>query len=100
MLQWEIEQIETEALYGSPQPRSRRRAVVPDDGGDLLTPEQLAGRLHVPVAWVHEQTRSRARRRNSDPLPYMHMGHYLRFSWNSVSEWLGRHEVKWKGGKR
>jgi len=96
MLQSEIEQIELEALYGSPQPRRRCRAVAPDDGGDLLTPEQLAGRLHVPVGWVHEQTRGRACKRSSDPLPFIHLGHYLRFSWTEVMAWMNRHTIKGK----
>jgi predicted DNA-binding transcriptional regulator AlpA len=60
------------------------------DCNDLLTPEELAGRLKVGVSWVYEQTRRRGCVRNSDPLPYRKMGRYLRFSWTEVIEWLNR----------
>jgi hypothetical protein len=55
---------------------------------DLLTPEQLAGRLQVAKSWVFEQTRNRAKVRNARPLPCIRMGKYIRFSWIAVSEWL------------
>lgn len=58
------------------------------DPGDLLTPDELAARLKVPKSWVFEQTRDRAKVRNKMPLPCIHMGKYLRFSWAAVSEWL------------
>jgi hypothetical protein len=60
------------------------------DPADLLTPSQLADRLQVPKSWVFEQTRTRAKIRNSDPLPCVRMGRYLRFSWRQVSEWLSQ----------
>lgn len=58
------------------------------DPQDLLTPKQLADRLQVPKSWVFEQTRKRAKTRNSNPLPCIRLGKYLRFSWIQVSEWL------------
>jgi hypothetical protein len=62
---------------------------------DILTPEELAERLKVGVSWVYEQTRQRASRRNSDPLPCIRMGKYLRFYWPDVSDWLqGQREVR------
>jgi predicted DNA-binding transcriptional regulator AlpA len=58
-------------------------------GEEVLTPEDLAKRLKVPVSWVYEQTRNRATvRAKSGPLPYKRMGKYLRFSWSEVVEWL------------
>jgi hypothetical protein len=58
------------------------------DPADLLTPEELVARLHVPLSWAYEQTRERAKLRNKSPLPCIRMGKYLRFSWIQVSEWL------------
>lgn len=55
---------------------------------DILTPEQLAERLQVSRSWVFEQTRNRAKVRNTNPLPCIRLGKYLRFSWSQVSEWL------------
>src|SRR3984893_10407690 len=47
----------------------------------ILTPSQVAERLQVKPSWVYEQTRERAEVRNSDPLPHIKMGRYLRFDW-------------------
>jgi hypothetical protein len=57
---------------------------------DLLTPEELAARLKVPKSWVFEQTRERAKIRNSMPLPCIRLGKYLRFSWVQVCEWMAQ----------
>jgi len=59
---------------------------------NLLTPEQLAECLKVEVSWVYEQTRTRADRRNADPLPCIRMGKYLRFYWPAVEKWLERRQ--------
>lgn len=61
---------------------------------ELLTPEQLAARLQVKPSWVYEQTRSRSGVRDSDPLPYIKMGLYLRFDWNDVCAWLERRKQR------
>jgi len=53
---------------------------------NILTPEELAERLKVPVTWVFEKTRRRASADN--PLPTMKIGRYLRFDWVQVSAWL------------
>lgn len=58
------------------------------DPADILTPEELAGRLKVSRSWVFEQTRNRAKVRNSNPLPCIRLGKYLRFSWEQVSRWV------------
>jgi hypothetical protein len=55
---------------------------------DLLTPEELAGRLKVSKSWVFEQTRDRAKIRNKNPLPCIRLGKYLRFSWVAVCAWM------------
>lgn len=50
--------------------------------GDVLTPEELAQRLKVRVRWVYEATHGR------NPLPCLHCGRYLRFSWPEVCAWM------------
>jgi len=62
------------------------------DASHILTPEELAERLKVPVTWVYENTRSRAKVRNADPLPAIRMGKYLRFYWPEVEKWLERRQ--------
>jgi hypothetical protein len=57
---------------------------------EILTPVQLAERLHVKPSWVYEQTRERADVRNADSLPFIKMGRYLRFDWPDVMAWLDR----------
>lgn len=56
----------------------------------LLTPQQLAERLVVPVSWIREKTRERARERDEDPLPVVRLGKYCRFRWTDVEAWLER----------
>ena len=58
--------------------------------GALLTPQQLAEKLAVPASWVREKTRERARVRDSDPLPVVRLGKYVRFNWTDVEQWLAR----------
>lgn len=53
---------------------------------DILTPDQLADRLHVSRNWIYEKTRFRGSRDN--PLPCLRMGRYLRFAWSEVIAWL------------
>jgi excisionase family DNA binding protein len=62
----------------------------PGMGPALLTPEQLAEKLAVPVSWIREKTRERARVRDEDPLPFVHLGKYCRFRWSDVEAWLSR----------
>jgi excisionase family DNA binding protein len=56
----------------------------------LLTPEQLAEKLAVPPSWIREKTRERARIRDSDPLPVVRLGRYVRFRLTDVEAWLAR----------
>jgi len=54
---------------------------------DILTPEELAKRLHVPRGWISEKVR--ARKQGCTPrLPHFKCGKYLRFYWPDVSAWL------------
>ena len=63
---------------------------------EILTPAQVAERLQVKPSWVYEQTRERTEVRNSDPLPHMKMGRYLRFDWEDVVVWLERRKSDFK----
>jgi hypothetical protein len=56
----------------------------------LLTPAELAARLNLPVTWIREKCRDRARQRDQDPLPVVRLGKYIRFSWAAVEAWLAR----------
>lgn len=58
--------------------------VCPIAPGDILTPQQLAERLQVPLSWIYEKSR----RRQQQPLPTFRIGKYIRFSWVAVSIWL------------
>jgi predicted DNA-binding transcriptional regulator AlpA len=57
---------------------------------EILTPQQVAERLQVPVSWVYEKTTTRASVRDADPLPYRKIGRYLRFVWSDVLAWFER----------
>lgn len=76
------------------------KAVQPDANAvlpmELLTPEQLASRLHVKPSWVYEQTRYRADIRNADPFPFIKMGKFIRFDWNDVLVWIERQKQRQK----
>jgi len=80
----------TALSYMIPDEHIRRREL---DSTHILTPQQLAERLQVKPSWVYEQTRSRSGVRNSDPLPYIKMGLYLRFDWRDVLAWLERQKT-------
>jgi hypothetical protein len=51
---------------------------------DILTSEELAGRLKVPESWIFEKTRARCR----NPIPSLQLGRYVRFDWAAVVAWL------------
>lgn len=50
--------------------------------GDILTPEELAKRLHVRVTWIYENRRNKKNR-----IPARPVGRYLRFFWPDVCKW-------------
>lgn len=52
--------------------------------GDILTPEELAGRLKVDVGWIYEKRRPRCK----NPIPAIPMGKMIRFDWDKIVEWL------------
>jgi hypothetical protein len=52
--------------------------------GEILTPDELAARLKVPVSWIYEKQRTRCK----NPIPSKPMGRYVRFDWDEVTKWL------------
>ncbi len=52
----------------------------------LLTVQEVAELLRVPVSWVYERTR----RRSLDRLPGYRLGKYWRFNQNEVLAWVKR----------
>jgi len=52
--------------------------------GEILTPEELAGRLKVPISWIYAKQRARCK----NPIPSKPMGRYVRFDWDQVVAWL------------
>jgi excisionase family DNA binding protein len=47
----------------------------------LLTADEVAARLAVPVSWVRQATRSGA-------MPCLELGRYRRYRWMDVEDWL------------
>jgi excisionase family DNA binding protein len=52
----------------------------------LLTVEEVAARLKVPLCWVYERTR----KRGVDRIPGFRLGKYWRFREADVLAWLDR----------
>lgn len=59
----------------------------------LLTVEDVAEMLQVPLSWVYEHTR----RRSIDRIPGFRLGKYWRFRKADVLDWVERQRV---GSKR
>ena len=56
------------------------------DTGQLLTVEEVAELLKVPVSWVYARTRRRA----ADRIPGFRLGKYWRFREGDVLAWIER----------
>ena len=56
---------------------------------EILTAEELAGRLKVKVGWVNEMKKPS---KSIDPIPVVRFGKHVRFGWNSskLNAWLAR----------
>jgi excisionase family DNA binding protein len=57
---------------------------------DLLTVQEVAEILKVPVSWVYERTR----RRGADRMPGFRLGKYWRFREADVFAWLERQRAR------
>ena len=56
------------------------------NSGCLLTVEEVAELLRVPISWVYDRTRKRGLNR----IPGFRLGKYWRFDEAEVRAWLGR----------
>jgi hypothetical protein len=65
---------------------------------EILYPKELADRWKLPETWIRERTRSR----ESDPIPHIGFGRYVRFEFGSpeLNEWLDRHRRGAGAGSR
>jgi excisionase family DNA binding protein len=50
---------------------------------DLMTVEEIAHVLHVPISWIYGRTR----RRGNEKIPHIKLGKYLRFELMAVKNW-------------
>jgi excisionase family DNA binding protein len=50
----------------------------------ILTPQQVAERLQIPLSAVYEKTRERCK----NPIPVHQVGRYLRFTAEEVDRWF------------
>lgn len=51
---------------------------------ELLTIEEMAERLKVPVSWLYHRTRQKG----PDTIPVIRVGKYLRFNETLVLRWI------------
>jgi len=65
------------------------RASLLTPSAQLLTIEEVAELLHVPVSWVYGNTR----RRTMDRIPGFRLGKYWRFREADVLAWIERQRV-------
>ena len=56
----------------------------------LLTPEEAAALLQVPVSWMYQHTR----RRSLDRIPFIKVGHYVRFREEDLLSYINRRMVE------
>jgi hypothetical protein len=66
----------------SPKLAALSRSIV--EPQDILTPQELAKRLKLPLSWVYKQSA----RSGPGSIPVLRCGMYLRFSWPEVCGWL------------
>jgi excisionase family DNA binding protein len=69
--------------------KTKGTALSESSGLGLLTIEEVAEILKVPVSWVYERTR----RRGLDRIPGFRLGKYWRFRAADVHAWLDRQRV-------
>ena len=50
---------------------------------ELITVQDLAKRLNVPVSWIYQRTR-----RGQHRIPHIKLGKYVRFNWLQVIQFL------------
>jgi len=55
----------------------------------LLTAEEVAKYLHVPLSWIYDRTR----KSGPDKLPHYKIGKYLRFSLDEIDLFVSKKTV-------
>jgi len=70
-----------------------KKFVMMTNEGTLLTVQEVAEILKVPVSWVYEHTRGRC----SEKLPYVKVGKYLRFFDADIANYL--HAIRARNGR-
>ena len=73
---------ETQASKTKAEPQPKQVQKAPEQ--KLLTVQELANRLGVPVSWVYRRTREKG----PGSMPAMRVGKYRRFELPKVLEWL------------
>ncbi len=58
--------------------------------GRLLTPEEAAALLQVPVSWMYQHTR----RRSLDRIPFVKVGRYTRFLEKDIFAYIDKRTVR------
>jgi hypothetical protein len=63
--------------------------IQPSRNFEIIASAELARRYDVPLSWIQEGVRSR----QTDPIPCLRLGRYVRFEWDSpeLNAWLERH---------
>jgi excisionase family DNA binding protein len=82
-----------EAKPGTPMIAAARLAHIPAPRRSLLSVEEVAELLRVPVSWVYDRTRSRGVNR----IPGFRLGKYWRFEEGEVLAWLERQRSGGRG---
>jgi excisionase family DNA binding protein len=77
---------------GGPHAASLHAATGERESNRLLTIQQVAAILHVPVSWVYGRTRKRSAQR----LPGIRLGKYWRFREEEIHSWIENQ----RGGNR
>ena len=73
----------SQSFAGGGTPQESREAET------LLTVQEVAALLKVPVSWVYEHARARGKKR----LPHLKIGKYLRFRSQDIVEWLDTRKI-------
>jgi excisionase family DNA binding protein len=61
----------------------KKKGDVTMQADELITVQDLAKRLNVPVSWIYQRTR-----RGQHSIPHIKLGKYVRFNWHQVFQFL------------
>jgi len=73
------------------QNQDGQQTLYPSSGSDIerIDSAELAKRIGLPETWI----RAHSLDKNTDVIPHLHFGHYVRFEWNSeaLNAWIDSH---------